>query len=121
MLFWAIKAEIARITVLEVCAIPWLHIRLGVVNHTLTKLEYEIPEAKEWPKSLHLHEERYHGTGYEGNEVQTLLSNVHRLENILREQDKLEAGKKFNRVFTAFQEFYHEYSKLKIDVSALEL
>ena len=91
------------VRVLQVCPPPWLHIRLGVVNHTFQKMKNVIPEVQEWPRRLHLHEERYHGSGYEGNEVEKLLKNTDLLEEILSQIGKLEVGAKYLSIFHMFQ------------------
>lgn len=110
----------ALIRVLQKCAPPWLHIRLGAVNHTYTKLKIVAPEAAKWPEALHLHEERYHGTGFEGNECQRLLENIDLLEDILSQFGKIEVGAPFVRVFRSFYKVNHIFSSSSVDVNALE-
>lgn len=86
---------------IEVCALPWLHIKIGVVNHIVTTLLKAVPKAKAWPDSLHLRQEQYHGNGYEGNECQKLLNNLDQLEDVLNSLDKDECayGRQFLFVF----------------------
>lgn len=106
--------------VIDVCALPWLHIRLGVVNHTVSKLFTAVPEAQAWPEALHLHHERYHGGGYEGNECEKLLKNVDQLERMLANLNKIEEGKRYLLVFQCFNELNMEYSKDFVHVPSLQ-
>lgn len=106
--------------ILDLCALPWLHIFLGVVNHAYKKLSHAVPEAKKWPISLHLHEENYHGSGFEGNECQTLLKRVDRLEEILKSHDKSNVGESFVKVFKSFHALNEAFSKTVISMSQLE-
>lgn len=106
--------------VIDVCALPWLHITLGVVNHTISKLLKAIPNAKAWPESLHLHQESYHGSGYEGNECQKLLKNVERLEDLLVNLNQIEEGQRYILVFRTFNQVNVEYSKESVQVPMLK-
>lgn len=108
------------IRILEVCPIPWLHVRLGVGNHCFTKLCQMIPEAEEWPKVLHLHKESYHGSGFEGNEISKLLKNTQKLTDILQQCDKTNVGEKFVKVFHAFHTLNSAYSKERVDIQELD-
>lgn len=99
---------------------PWLHIRLGITNHAIGKLIAAIPEAERWPKGLHLHLERYHGQGYEGRETLTLLNNVDRLEEVLKQSGREVEGARFVKVFETFREVNKEFCKDAVNVSDLQ-
>ena len=92
---------------------------LGVVNHALAKLQEAIPEASDWPASLHLHKEQYHGSGFEGNEVSTLLKNVDRLTLILQQCNREGEGQRFVAVFQRFYELNHVYSEPQVNLQNL--
>ncbi|XP_059078529.1 uncharacterized protein LOC131876993 [Tigriopus californicus] len=40
------------ILLLQVCALPWLHIRLGIVNHVYSKMKREIPQTVMWSSTM---------------------------------------------------------------------
>lgn len=114
------KQKPGGIKIIQVCAISWLHVTIGIVNHSVSKLEDAVPEAREWPLVLHLHKESYHGSGYEGNECNKMLKNIPKLEEILRSYDKLAEGGRFVNVLKAFRDVKDIYSKDTVIVSALE-
>lgn len=80
----------------------------------------QIPKTTSWPKQLHLHEERYHGSGFEGNECRKLLNNVDVLRKILKEEKQDMEGQKFLQVFQSFQNLTLEYSRNTVDISTLK-
>lgn len=60
---------------------PPLHtFRLGPVNHVIKCLSNHYPNLKKKLSDLNVVEERYHGTGYEGNECKKILNNIDKLE-----------------------------------------
>ena len=105
---------------MSIFAIPILHITLGVVNKTFAELEKKIPCAAEWPASLHLHKESYHGQGYEGNECSKMLSNTHLLYEILASSNALPQGMPFIRVFETYSSVNQLFHEDQVDIRDLE-
>lgn len=63
-----------------------LHLLLGVVNHLFKALKEAWPKADDWPRSLHIKSQPFHGGQFAGNECRKLLKNVDVLRQ-LAEQD----------------------------------
>jgi hypothetical protein len=76
---------------------------LGICNKTYSCLLEKIAEAKLWPLRLHLHQESYHSSVFEGNECRKLLKNVDLLKEILSEHGKLQDGIVFVMIFVHFR------------------
>ena len=79
----------------------------------------DVPEAEQWTRELHLHEEKYHGTGFEGNEVTKMLKNTDVLEEILCRNEKLDIGAKYLSVLRTFQLINSTYCADVVNVSNL--
>ncbi|CAH1106663.1 unnamed protein product [Psylliodes chrysocephalus] len=77
-------SEEDRISVLQKCIIPELHILQGFVNHVfwqgLVKLIGE-EKALLWPKKLNLISKNYHGHAFEGNACRKLLTEADKLND----------------------------------------
>lgn len=102
--------------VLDVCAPPFLHCFLGIVNKTYDELVKMIPEVAQWPSELNLSREDYHGTVFEGNECKKLLENLPALEKVLNKCNRLEDGRPFLQVLQTFSRITSFIHKPQIDV-----
>jgi hypothetical protein len=70
--------------VIDSCAVPLLHILLGVVNKIFKTLSAGSPNSAElWRTTLNLSRDSYHGQVFEGNECKKLLDNTSLLQDIL--------------------------------------
>lgn len=63
-----------------------LHLLLGIVNHLFKALIHLWPMADQWPTSLHLSPEPYHGGQFTGNACHKLLKNVDLLQRMAEQQ-----------------------------------
>jgi G:T-mismatch repair DNA endonuclease (very short patch repair protein) len=70
-------------SVLSIVPPPSLHIKLGIVNKLYSELLKLFPNLDDWPKSLYITKERYHGETFEGNECNRLLANLDMLSSML--------------------------------------
>ena len=111
---------------------PALHIKLGIVNKLYDELKKVFPSLDDWPKSLYIIKEDYHGQCFEGNECSRLLEHLDMLQNMLPEELQ-----PFYDCFVAFRDVmyacfgftldaaYHEkvtnfaacYEKLKLSIT----
>lgn len=89
------------------------------MNHIISKLLKAIPAALEWLTSLHIHREKYHGSGYEGNECQKVLKNVDGLKDVLNKIKQAEEGHRYVLVFQNFNQLNTEFSKDLVQVQLL--
>jgi len=71
--------------VLNIVPPPALHIKLGIVNKLYSELLKLFPRLDEWPQSLYITKEKYHGHTFEGNECNRLLKNLDMLAKMLPE------------------------------------
>jgi hypothetical protein len=107
--------------VLNLVPIPMLHILLGIVNKTFNCLVKDFPVANEWPRTLSIHQEHYHGHSFEGNESKKLLDHVTVLEEILERNGVLEMSMAYVNVFKYFKTILGTlYSPPPIDLEQLE-
>ena len=83
--------------VLNIVPPPALHIKLGIVNKLYSELLKLFPRLDEWPQSLYITKENYHGHTFEGNECNRLLKNLDMLAKMLPENLS-----NFLECFTAF-------------------
>lgn len=86
-------------SVLTIVPPPVLHIKLGIVNKLYTELLKLFPNLDDWPKSLYIMKENYHGQTFEGNECNRLLTNLDMLSNMI--PDNLMP---FHQCFVAFRD-----------------
>lgn len=89
----------ANTPVLTLVPPPALHIKLGIVNKLYAELLKLFPNLDDWPKSLFIMKENYHGQTFEGNECNRLLDNLDMLSNML--PDHLMP---FHECFAAFRD-----------------
>ena len=88
--------------VLELIPPMELHLLLGVVNHIYKTLKTAWPRATEWPASLHINEEPFHGGHFAGNDCHKLLQNLDLLQH-LAEKDSAFQVFPFIETFRKFQ------------------
>lgn len=91
------------VRVMDFCALPLLHVLLGVVNRTYNEMMSKLPEVSLWPQALHIHMEHYHGSSFEGNECKRLLDNIATLNDVLNRR-QLRQIRPLIRVLEAFKE-----------------
>lgn len=107
-----------NIRVLEFCALPLLHILLGIVNRTYAEMIMKVPEVSQWPADLHLHIENYHGQAFEGNECKRLLENLPLLQDILT-KEQLEEISPLVQILETFQQINHYVHQEEVDMHLL--
>jgi hypothetical protein len=95
--------------VIDIVAIPELHILIGITNKMFKEAMKEWPDILEWPKSLHLVRGDYHNQDFEGNEARKLLKNCDKLKSLipdtrLTRNSQLHPGWKYYAAFSAFND-----------------
>ena len=108
------------VRVLDVCALPMLHVHIGIINKAYTELIKIIPEAEDWPRCLNLVREGYHSGSFEGNECRALLKNIDKLEKIIVASEHHDAGIKFISVFESFNRVITLVNEPVVDQIKLE-
>ena len=76
---------------------------LGVVNHLFKKLCDLWPVAKEWPASLHIPLQPFHGGHYNGNDCMKLLRGLDKLQK-LSEKHRFATADGFIQALSDFKE-----------------
>ena len=89
--------------VLEAIPPMELHLLLGVVNHLIKTLCDLWPKAKEWPSSLHIHIQPFHGGHFNGNDCMKLLRGVSKLQ-LLSEKENFAQAHGFIQTLTLFKD-----------------
>jgi hypothetical protein len=95
--------------VIDIVAIPELHILLGITNKLFKEAMKEWPEILEWPKSLHLVQGEYHNQDFEGNEARKLLKNCEKLKSLIPDMRRtrssvMHPGWKYYEAFRTFND-----------------
>ena len=75
---------------IENCPPQPLHVcKLGPFNHIIKNPAKECPEeVSEFTKHVQVSQEKYHGGDYEGNEIDKMLNNIEKLEEIVDDDHK---------------------------------
>ena len=89
--------------VLEAIPPKELHLLLGVVNHLIKTLYDLWPKAKEWPSSLHIPIQPFHGGHFNGNDCMKLLRGVSKLQ-LLLEKENFAQAHGFPQTLTLFKD-----------------
>ena len=89
--------------VLEAIPHMELHLLLGVVNHLIKTLCDLWPKAKEWPSSLHISTQPFHGGHFNGNDCMKLFRGVSKLQ-LLSEKEDFAQAHGFIQTLTLFKD-----------------
>ena len=81
-----------------------LHLLLGVVNHLIKTLCDLWPKAKEWPSSLHIPIQPFHGGHFNGNDCMKLLRGVSKLQLLSEKENFVQAHDGFIQTLTLFKD-----------------
>lgn len=107
-----------NIKVMQFCALPLLHILLGVVNRMFSEMSAKVSIVSEWPKALHLRQENYHGLGFEGNECKRLLESLPVLYDMMTSDD-IEVLRPYLRILESFKDVNHLVHEKEVDIRKL--
>ena len=77
------------VEITKVFAFPALHVYLGVVNKLCEVLEKAWPDFHQWPESLNLVRESYHGKCYEVHSFSDFIYRILPNLEILHERKRL--------------------------------
>jgi hypothetical protein len=101
-----IQAEETSKTVLELIPPMELHLLLGMVNHLYKGLQKIWEGVSEWPATLHLNMQAYHGGEFAGNDCKKLLNNIDLLSE-LATKHRIAPAKGFVKAFEHFRRVVH--------------
>ena len=90
--------------VLEAIPPMELHLLLGVVNHLIKTLCDLWSKANEWPSSLHIPIQPFHGGHFNGNDCMKLLRGVSKLQLLSEKENFVQAHHGFIQTLTLFKD-----------------